>query len=75
LLPDRPIEQTPILFGGAQGTYSSILKDWLMAVCQRHPDYQDPKHSIRIAVLNLLKPEMRIDGFIKQVENKLNAMA
>jgi len=32
-LPDRPIEQTPILFGGRTRTYSSILKDWLMAVC------------------------------------------
>jgi len=39
-------------------------------VYQRHPDYQD-QSSIRIAVLNLLKPEMRIDGFIKQVEQQV----
>jgi len=45
------------------------------SVYQRHPDYQDPSNA-RIAVLNLLKPEMRIDGFIKsKLSNKLNAMA
>ncbi len=73
-LPNRPIEQTPILFGrGVQGTYSSILKGLANGgVYQRHPDYQDPtKRSIRIAVLNLLKPEMRIDRFIKQVEQQV----
>ncbi len=72
-LPDRPIEQTPILFGrGVQGIYSSILKGLASGgVYQRHPDFQaSTERSIRIAVLNLLKTE-RIGNFIKQVEQQV----
>lgn len=73
-LPAQSIEQTPILFGqGVRGTYSSILKGLTNGgVYQRHPDYQQPANRpIRLAVLNLLKPDMGIDKFIKQVEQKI----
>ena len=73
-LPDCPIEQTPILFGkNVRGTYSSILKGLVSGgVYQRHRDYQNPlERPIRIAVLNLLKPEIRVDGFIQQVVQQL----
>lgn len=73
-LPVQPIEQTSILFGkGVRGTYNSILKGLANgSVYQRHRDYQEsPDRPIRIAVLNLLKPEMRVDGFIQQVKQQI----
>jgi len=42
-----------------------------MAVCISATLTRSKQRSIRIAVLNLLKPEMRIDGFIKQVEQQV----
>jgi hypothetical protein len=73
-LPDLPIEQTPIRFGkNVRGTYSSILRGLLSGgVYQRHHDYQKPsERPIRIAVLNLIKPEMPVRGFIQQVVQQL----
>ncbi|MCU0549134.1 MAG: hypothetical protein MUC48_07280 [Leptolyngbya sp. Prado105] len=72
-LPDRQIEQTPILFGkGVQETYSSILKGLAKgSVYQRHRDYQGlDNRPIRVAVLNLLNPEMRADRLIQQVKQQ-----
>ncbi len=73
-LPDCPIEQTPILFGNnVKVTYSSILKGLANGgVYQRHRDYQNPsERPIRIAVLNLLKPDIRIARFMDQVEQQI----
>lgn len=73
-LPAQSIEQTPILFGqGIRGTYGSILNGLAKGgVYRRHPTYQQPANRpIRLAVLNLLKPNMRINSFIKQVEQQI----
>jgi hypothetical protein len=73
-LPDRSIEQTPILFGqNVRGTYNSILKGLASGgVYQRHRDYQSPsEYPVRLSVLNLLKPEIRVNEFMLQVVQQL----
>ena len=74
-LPDHPIEQTPILFGqGVKGFYNDILQGLASGgVYQRHRDYQSlSERPIRLAVLNLLKPEMQVSGFMEQVRQQLD---
>lgn len=74
-LPERPIEQTPIQFGqGVIGLYNGILSGLARGgVYQRHQDYQNAsERPIRLAVLNLLKPEVRVNGFMQQVQQQLD---
>lgn len=75
-LPDQPINQTPILFGQKiRGTYSSILNGLGRGgVYQRHQNYASPSAKpIRLTLLNLLKTEIAVSGFITQVEQKLKS--
>ncbi|MFQ3638233.1 MAG: Piwi domain-containing protein [Cyanobacteriota bacterium] len=74
-LPEHPIDQTPIQFGqGVTGLYNGILRGLASGgVYQRHRDYQNAsERPIRLAVLNLLKPEAQVNGFMQQVRQQLD---
>lgn len=74
-LPEHPIEQTPIQFGqGVTGLYNGILRGLASGgVYHRHRDYQNvSERPIRLAVLNLLKPEAQVNGFMQQVRQQLD---